>query len=394
MTAQAVLRLKRGHDRPRVHPWIFKADVADVSDVAPGTALTIVDASARFVGRGFYNPRPALCCRILTRRDEPLDLAFFRERLDAALHRSGRPAATTSPPTTAGRLVWSEADLLPGLVVDHYGACLVLQCHTLGMAMVRPLLVAALRALLGDWPVFNADEETPAALEGFAPARGWFDRPGPDDVVVNEGEVRLRVSVGAGHKTGLYLDQAQNRRRAAALARDLDMLDAFSYTAGFACHALRGGARRALCLESSPEAIRDAQTNFALNGLDGAAEIRAGNAFDELRRLGRERARFGLIVLDPPPFAPSRAALPAATRGYKEVNLRAMRLLAPGGHLMTFACSHHVTASRLEEICREAAADAGLLLWVVETLSQAPDHPVLLTVPETRYLNGLLLRVG
>jgi len=394
MTAHPVLRLKRGHDRPRVHPWIFKADVADVSDVAPGTGLTILDASARFVGRGFYNPRPTLCCRILTRRDEPFDLAFFRGRLEAALHRPGRSAATTSSPATAARLVWSEADLLPGLVVDRYADTLVLQCQTLGMTRVRPLLVAALRAVLGDRPVLDADDDTPAALEGFEPARGWFDRPGPDDVVVDEGAVRLRVSLGTGHKTGLYLDQAENRQRVARLARDRDVLDAFAYTAGFACHALQGGARRALCLESSPEAIRDAHTNLALNGLTGRAEVRAGNAFDELRRLGRERARFGLIILDPPPFAPSRAALPAAGRGYKDINLRAMRLLAPGGHLMTFACSHHVTASRFEEICREAAADAGISPWVVEPLTQAVDHPVLLTVPETRYLNGLLLRAG
>ena len=392
MTAHPALRLKRDHDRARVHPWIFKADVADVSDVAPGTALTVVDASARFVGRGFYNPRPALCCRILTRRDEPLDLAFFHSRLEAALRRSGRSGAMTSSLVTAGRLVWSEADMLPGLVVDRYGAVLVLQCQTLGMSSVRPLLIAALRSLLGDWPVLNADEAAPAALEGFAPERGWFDRPGPADVIVDEGIARLRVSLGAGHKTGLYLDQAENRRRAASLARDCDMLDAFSYTAGFACHALRGGARRAVCLESSPEAIKGADANLALNGLAGAGEIRGGNAFDELRRLERERVRFGLIVLDPPPFAPSRAALPAAMRGYKEINLRAMRLLAAGGHLMTFACSHHITGARLEEICREAAADARLSLWVVEPLAQAVDHPVLLTVPETRYLNGLLLR--
>ena len=392
MTAHPALRLKRDHDRARVHPWIFKADVADVSDVAPGTALTVVDASARFVGRGFYNPRPALCCRILTRRDEPLDLAFFHSRLEAALRRSGRSGAMTSSLVTAGRLVWSEADMLPGLVVDRYGAVLVLQCQTLGMSSVRPLLIAALRSLLGDWPVLNADEAAPAALEGFAPERRWFDRPGPADVIVDEGIARLRVSLGAGHKTGLYLDQAENRRRAASLARDCDMLDAFSYTAGFACHALRGGARRAVCLESSPEAIKGADANLALNGLAGAGEIRGGNAFDELRRLERERVRFGLIVLDPPPFAPSRAALPAAMRGYKEINLRAMRLLAAGGHLMTFACSHHITGARLEEICREAAADARLSLWVVEPLAQAVDHPVLLTVPETRYLNGLLLR--
>ena len=159
-----------------MHPWIFKGDVADVSDVAAGTAVSVVDASARFVGRGFYNPRPALCCRILTRRDEPLEAPFFRRRLEAALAwRGGLPAG---PATTAARLVWSEADFLPGLVVDRYGEVLVVQCQTLGLAVRRPLLVAELRALLGDRPLFDADEDAPAALEGFAPRRGWFDRPG------------------------------------------------------------------------------------------------------------------------------------------------------------------------------------------------------------------------
>jgi 23S rRNA (cytosine1962-C5)-methyltransferase len=417
--------------------------VADASDVEPGTAVAVVDASARFVGRGFFNPRPALCCRIVTRRDEPLDRSFFRRRLAEALafreararglahgaapadilapeHLAGPargpapeeaacgepPAAGGSPgparpapleemrgePGMAGRLVWSEGDFLPGLVVDRYGEILAVQCQTLGMARVRPLIVAALRELLGDLPVLDADEDAPAALEGFTPARGWRDRPGPASAVIAEGPVRFRVTPGTGHKTGLYLDQAENRRRAAPMARDRDVLDAFSYTAGFACHALVAGARHALCVESAPEALAGARENLALNGVAGRAEIRAGNAFDELRRLERAGARFGLVVLDPPPFARSRAALPAAERGYKEINLRAMRILAPGGHLMTFSCSHHVSPSLFEEICRAAAADAAAPLRVIEGLRQAPDHPVLLAVPETRYLTGLLLQ--
>jgi 23S rRNA (cytosine1962-C5)-methyltransferase len=430
MTAGAVLRLKRGHDRPRAHPWIFKGDVADVSDVPPGTAVTVVDASARFVGRGFYNPRPALCCRIITRRDEPLDGPFFRRRLEAALafraglvraqspademitasepvgisrsasgspgrdERGGHGGPVLGPPShsTAGRLVWSEADFLPGLVVDRYGEVLAVQCQTLGMARVRHVLVAALRTLLGERPVLNADEAVPAALEGFTPARGWLDRPGPDHLIVDEGSVRLRVSMVTGHKTGLYLDQAENRRHAGTLARGQDVLDAFSYTAGFACHALGGGARRAVCLESAPDALAGARDNVALSGVAGQAEIRAVNAFDELRRLERAGERFGLVVLDPPPFARSRAALEAAGRGYKEINLRAMRLLAPGGHLMTFSCSHHVSPSLFEEICRAAAVDADVPLRVIDRLGQASDHPVLLTVPETRYLAGLLVQ--
>jgi 23S rRNA (cytosine1962-C5)-methyltransferase len=382
------LRLKRGHDTPRSHPWIFKGDVAEVSDVEPGSEVTVVDSTGRFIGRGLHNPRPALCCRVLTWTDEPLDAAFFRRQLARALALRSRGQA--QPPALC-RLVWSEADGLPGLVVDRYGFVLVMQCLTLGMSRLRPTIVEALIGLLGDVQVFEMDEEASARLEGFSAARGWVRGSGPRSVRVNEGGVGFDVTIGVGHKTGLYLDQRENRARAGALARDRDVLDAFSYTGGFACHALHGGARRAVCIESSPEAIAGARQNLALNGFAARAEILTTNAFDELRRLERTGARFGTIVLDPPPFARNRSAVDAAARGYKEINLRALRMLEPGGSLLTFSCSHHVSEALFEEICREAAADAGVRIRVADRLSQAGDHPVLLNVPETRYLKGLQL---
>ena len=381
-----VLRLKRGRDqRARTHPWIFKGDVADVSDVAPGDAVTVLDAGGRFVGRGLFNPRPALCCRIFTWADEALDRAWLARRLAAAVE------ARAGLAREAMRLVWSEADGLPGLVVDRYGPALAVQCLTLGVARRRAEIVAALRSLLGDLPVAAADDGAMAGLEGFEPAGGWLDTPGPDEIVVAEGGVRLAVRPGTGHKTGLYLDQADNRIRVGAAGGFGDVLDVFAYAGAFACHALAGGAARAVCIESSPEAVAAARRNFELNGVTERAQVRAVNAFDELRRLDRERGRFGLIVLDPPPFARGRTALGAALRGYKEINLRALRLLAPGGRLATFSCSHHVDDTTFEATCREAAADAGVRLRIVERLPQAADHPALLTVPETRYLKGLLL---
>lgn len=381
--APPVLRLKRGHDRPRIHPWIFKGDVADVAAPEPGDAVTVIDSAGRFVGRGFFNPKPALCCRILTREDEPIDAAFFERRVRAAIARRGDGHL--------GRLVWSEGDELPGLVVDRYGDVLALQCLTLGMAHARDLAVAALRRCLGDLAIFSADDQVSAGFEGFDPERGWVGRAGPESVVVDEDGVKLRVTFGGGHKTGLYLDQRVNHRRIGELAEGRVVLDAFAYTAPFACHALVRGARAAVCIESSPEARAGAADNFALNGVADRAEIVSDNVFDALRRLEREGARFGLIVLDPPPFARSRTALEAAARGYKEINLRAIRLLEPGGRLATFSCSHHVSAADFEDICRSAATDAGVAMRVIESLTQAPDHPVLLTVPETRYLKGLAL---
>ena len=388
---QPALRLKRGHEAARTHPWIFKGDVADASDVEPGSAITVVDAGGRFVGRGFYNPRPALCCRILTWTGDPLDAAFFRRRLDAAVALRARGQPQGAP--TLCRLVWSEADGLPGFVADRYGPVVITQCLTLGMARARAMLAKALTDIFPETSVFDMDDPHAAQLEGFSAALGWAGGSGPRTVRVVESGVTLEVAIGIGHKTGLYLDQRENRARVGALARDRDVLDAFSYTAGFACHALRGGARRAVCIESSPEAISAARQNLEINGFAAQAEIRASNVFDELRRLERDGTRFGVVVLDPPPFARSRAALDAAARGYKEINLRALRLLERGGSLFTFSCSHHVSETMFEEICRDAAADAGVRVRVAERLGQAHDHPVLLSIPETRYLKGLQLEV-
>ncbi|PYM16938.1 MAG: hypothetical protein DMD81_11050 [Candidatus Rokuibacteriota bacterium] len=397
--ATAVLRLKRGReDRARVHPWIFKGDVADVSDVAPGSAVTIVDASGRFVGRGFFNPRPALCCRVLTRRDELLDREFLKRRLSGAVTRrqeAARDEATVAP--RLGRLVWSEGDGMAGLVVDRYDGALVLQCLTLGMARMRSAVLDALAAVVGDLPVFAWDDEIAGRFEGFEPARAWVTTCGlppsrlEEPVVVEETPVRFEVIFGHGQKTGLYLDQGENRRTIGRVARGRRTLDAFAYTAGFACHALAGGAPSAVCIESSGPALAAARRNLELNGVLHRAEIRSGNVFDELRQLERAGDRFGLVVLDPPPFARSRDAVPAAARGYKEINLRAMRLLEPGGMLATFSCSYHVSEELFADVCRDAAADAGVTLRVLRRLGQSRDHPVLLTVPETGYLKGLLL---
>lgn len=349
--------------------------------------VLVLDARGEPVGRGHYNPRTSLACRLLTRRDEPVDAAWFAARIAAAaVYRD-----SLALPGEARRVVWSEGDGLPGLVVDRYSEVAVVQCGTLGMSRALSWIVAGVRAALGDLPVYLADDPGAARLEGFEPRRGWLDRAGPEAVTVREGAARFAVRPGRGQKTGFYLDQAGNRVAVARRAEGRAILDAFCYTGAFAVHALAAGARRALCVDSSPEALAGAEANLELNGLAGRAELRPANAFDELRRLEREGARFGLVVLDPPPFTRRKDALEAAARGYKEINLRAMRMLERGGILATFSCSHHVPPALFEEVCRAAAEDAGAPLRVVEPLGQSPDHPVLLTVPETRYLKGLLL---
>jgi 23S rRNA (cytosine1962-C5)-methyltransferase len=386
----ARLILRRGREGRILagHPWIYRGEVAEiVGDWRADDPVTVLDGYGRFVGRGFYNPLPSLCCRLLTRQDEPLDPAFFRRRLEAAL--AYRQAAGLVG--DAYRWVWSEADDLAGLVVDRYGPVAVLQCLTLGMSRVRPSLIEAVREVGGAEHVYLHDDPTAARLEGFDPAHEWTDGVGPAEVEIQEGSCRFLVPIAHGQKTGFYLDQRENRERVAALAQGRRVLDAFCYVAGFACHALVAGALTAVCLDSSAEALALARRTLALNGVDAKAEFREVNAFDELRRLDRAGERFGLIVLDPPPFTRRKDALEAAARGYKEINLRGLKLLEPGGILATFSCSYHVSPALFEEICQVAAADAGVRVRVLAQLGQARDHPVLLTVPETRYLKGLLL---
>ena len=387
--SSATLHLARVGGRARVHPWIYRGEIAGFEGAPePGGLVAVADGAGAFVGHGFYNPRTSLACRILSRRDEPIDAAWFAGRIgEAVAYRRSRGLAGE-----AHRLVWSEGDGLPGLVIDRYGDdVVVVQCLTLGMSGALPWIAAGIRATLGDLAIYVSDDPAAARIEGFEPRRAWLDRAGPDAVTVGEGSARFVVRFGLGHKSGFYLDQAENRLRVARWAAGRSVLDAFSYTGAFAVHALAAGAERAVCVESSPEALAGAAANLELNGLGGRAELREANAFDELRRLERARARFGLVILDPPPFTRRKAAVDAAARGYKEINLRAMRLLEVGGMLATFSCSHHVSAALFAEVCRAAAEDAGVTLRTLAALTQSRDHPVLLTVPETRYLKGLLL---
>ena len=288
---------------------------------------------------------------------KPVDGAFFLRRLRAALdYRGAAPAGDA-----AFRLCWSEADGLPGLVVDRYGPVSVLQCLTLGMARAIEWITDALGELFPGAPVYRLDDATAARIEGFEPERGWIGPAGPDEVIIAEGPSRFAVTLGGGHKTGFYLDQRDNRARVAAHARGRRVLDGFCYTGAFACAALAAGATGALLLESSARGARGRAEKPELNGVADRAELRAGQC---LRRApparGARGERFGSSCLDPPPFTRRKEAVEAAARGYKEINLRGLRLLEPGRILATFSCSHHVTQSFFEEICREAAGDAGM----------------------------------
>jgi 23S rRNA (cytosine1962-C5)-methyltransferase len=284
--------------------------------------------------------------------------------------------------------------------VDRYADTLVVQPQTLGMAAHARVLAETAAEVTGAAHAYRRTDATAAALEGFEAADGWLLGGGPPEVLIREGPCRFRVAVATGQKTGFYLDQRENRALVAGLARGREVLDAFAYTGAFAAHALVAGAAGVLAVESGAEAAALARAHLAAHVPPGSAgeagppcEVVEANAFDALRALVAEGRRFDLVVLDPPPFTRRRAAVDAARRGYKEINLRALRLLRPGGLLATFSCSHHVGAALFEETCREAVQDARRPVRVAARLDQARDHPVLLAVPETRYLTGLLLEV-
>ncbi len=358
----------------------------------PGDAVAVLDSTGHLLGHGLYNPRAGIACRLLTRRDELVDAGLFHRRLAGAL----RFRQTAGLAGDGYRLCWSEADGLPGLVVDRYGPVSVVQCQTLGMSRLGGWVAGALGRLFPEGAISRADDATAARVEGFEPQRGWLtSAPGSDasdEIEITDGPCRLLVTLGAGHKTGLYLDQRANHALVAPYAAGRRMLDAFAYHGAFACHGLLGGAARAVLVESSAEALAAARRNLETNGVAARAELRATNVFDELRQLEAAHERFGVVVLDPPPFTRRKEAVAAAARGYKEINIRGLRLLEPGGVLATFSCSHHVTPEMFEGICRDAAGDAGVTTRILAPLTQARDHPVLLNVPETRYLTGLLLQ--
>ncbi len=388
-----VLRPQRGARIRGGHPWVYRADVLRLDGVwRDDEAVTVCTADGRPLGRGFYNPRPQIVCRLVTRHDEPVDDALLRRRLEAAWAFR----KTLAYDGDASRVVFGDGDALPGLVVDRYGDVLALQALTRAMAARAGRLAELLAEVTGARAVYRRGDPTAARIEGFEDGSGWIVGRAASTIEIREGPCRFHVDLEAGQKTGFYLDQRENRPLVAARAAGRAVLDAFCYTGAFAAWALRGGAASVLALDSSGDACARAAAHLALNAPVGSAgrhEVLEANAFDALRALERDGRRFDLVVLDPPPFTRRRTAVDAALRGYKEITLRAFRCLRAGGLLATFSCSHHVSPALFEDVCRAAAEDVGRPVRLAARLEQARDHPVLLAVPETQYLTGLLLEV-
>ncbi len=366
------------------HPWIYRSDVVH-AEAAAGDVVRVLGPQRRALGRAFFSDQSQITLRMVSRDDVDPDEGFWRARLAAAIAFRERLGIDAS----AWRLVHGEGDLLPSLVVDRYADVLVVQTLSQGAERLLPLFTRLLVELTGARGVLERNDPRVRGLEGLEPRVGVVAGEVPDLVPVHMGPIEYAVDVRHGQKTGLFLDQRENHAAAAGYARGR-LLDAFSYHGGFAL-ALASACTRVEALDVSTAAVAQIAANAATNRLPHV-EAREANAFDELRRLEKAGARYDTVVLDPPAFAKNKAAVAKALAGYKEINLRALRLLEPGGTLVTCTCSYHVGDALFAEVVHEAATDAGCQVTVVERRTQGRDHPVLLGVPETQYLTCLILR--
>ncbi len=387
--------LKRNQDR-RVragHPWVFSNEIASFDGaVSDGDIIDVVDARGAFVARGYLNRHSLIAVRVLTRRNEPVSLDLFRRRFDTAIAYR----AAVMPGESAVRLIAGEADQLPGLFVDRYGDSLVVQSTTLGMDMRLTEIAEPLRELTGATGALARCDQPIRSLEGLGPRVETLWGAVPDTIDVVDDGVTYTVHTRTGQKTGLYLDQRDNRRRLARHMhgmREPRVLDMFCYAGAWSFAALRAGAASAQGVDSSEGAIAQARANAAANGLGDRAHFVEADAFDELRRMEKARERFDVIVLDPPPLVRSRAHVAAGMRAYRDLNVRAMRLITPGGLLVTCTCSHNVTREMFLGVVLEAQKHARRPCKLLETGMQSLDHPVLLAAPETSYLTAAFVRV-
>jgi 23S rRNA (cytosine1962-C5)-methyltransferase len=383
------------------HPWIYRGEVLRLTQPAPdGDLVQVKDHRQRFLGTGFYNSKSKINVRMISTERVEVDRAFFEERIRAAL------AVRTKhlPNASSFRVVNAESDFLSGLIVDKYEDLLVVQISALGMDLRKSLIVEALQAVLSPRAIVERSDVASRKYEGLGESNGLL----AGDAGAVEGRVTVGVKLngltfeadlGTGHKTGLYLDQQVNYREVAALAKGAEMLDCFSFLGGFGLHAARAGAKHVHMVDQSAEATEAAKKNAAANNLSAQCTFEAANVFDWLK--GRTRSapnerlvpHFDMIVLDPPSFTRNRASVPDALRGYKEIHLRALKLLRAGGTLATFCCSHHVDAGLFQDTVLSAAYDAHRILRRIATYAQSPDHPVIPMIPETEYLKGFAYEV-
>jgi 23S rRNA (cytosine1962-C5)-methyltransferase len=376
----------RGVERIRAgHLWVYRSDVRE-AQAEPGAIVRLTDERARFHGWAFYSDKSQISIRLLTREDAPVGRAFFGERLRRAAEYRKRLVENSE----ACRLVYSEGDLLPSIIIDRYGEYLVLQTLSQGSERVKELLVELLVEMFAPKGILERNDPRVRLLEGLDQRVGTLYGEVPPEIVVRENGVSFVCDLAKGQKTGSFLDQRENHFAARRYASG-NVLDCFSYHGGFAL-TIADRCEHVESVEMAPTAIEIARRNQQLNSVSNVT-FREGNTFDVLKEHYEVGRRFGMVILDPPAFAKNRESVAAAHRGYKEINFRALKLLEPGGYLLSCSCSYHITESLFLQILAEAAIDARRNIVICERRTQAQDHPILLTMPETHYLKCLIVKV-
>jgi 23S rRNA (cytosine1962-C5)-methyltransferase len=382
------LRQKEERRILRGHPWVFSNELLQpVGECSPGEVVDVLDFSGKFLGRGYINPHTLIAVRILTRKQEEIDSRFFRRKISAA-----RNLRTMLGFGDSFRAVFSEGDGIPGLIVDKYADTLVVQSLTAGIDRMIENIISALRDEYSPQTIVLRNDTASREIEGLTQEKRIVHGMVQGPVTIEESGIRYHVDILEGQKTGFFFDQRENRQVLKDYVKGMRTLDCFCYVGAWSLTAAYFGASDVIGLDVSEKAIKLASENAVLNGL--SAQFKIADIFDELRRLEKDRERFGCIILDPPAFVKSRTKVREALKGYKEINLRAMRLLEPGGALVTCSCSHHIDQDLFTEMLIDAAYSAGRQARLLETRSQARDHPMLLAARETQYLKCAVLLIG
>ncbi len=378
------------------HPWIYAGEILRVTQPpADGALVQVKDHRQRFLGTGFFNSKSKIHVRILSTERIETNEAFFETRIRAALEVRRR----NLPEASSFRVVNAESDFLSGLIVDKYEDVLVLQISSLGMDLCKAQIVAALQKIFSPRAIVERSEAASRKFEGLTEANSILAGDFDGKCSVNLNGLKFETDLREGHKTGMYLDQQVNYQSVSRFAKGRQTLDCFSFLGGFGLHAARGGATHVHLLDQSAQAIEASQRNATANGLGEKCSFETVNVFDWLKAQTAVKPhekvvpRFDLIILDPPSFTRNRASVPDALRGYKEIHLRALKLLKPGGVLATFCCSHHVSAELFQDTLLSAAYDTRKILRRVAVYSQSPDHPIIPMIPETEYLKGFAFEV-
>ncbi|MDR4468287.1 MAG: class I SAM-dependent rRNA methyltransferase [Nitrospira sp.] len=390
MTPTAQVRLTSLRIPEGRHLWLFAGHVGPATgQAAAGDLVDVLTVDGQFYGRGFYNPASKIRVRLLTFEDEPIDELFWRRRIQQAIRLRQRVVAQSN----AYRLIYAEGDRLPGLIVDRYDQLLVMQCLSFGMDSRKELLADVLMKELNLTRVYLRNEAKSRQLEGLPLERRFLSGGGQTQVEIHEGSAKFLVDVERGQKTGWFCDQQENRLAAAKLAAGAEVLEVFCHTGAFGIHAAMAGAVSVEGLDVSQDTLAMARTHASMNNVEDRCTYRHADAFEEMRKLVKAGRRYDLLILDPPAFARSKQALAGALTGYKDVNLLGLKLLKPEGFLVTSSCSHPVSEADLWKSIRLAARDAKRDIRLIEQRGQSADHPILASMPETRYLKCFIVQV-